>query len=220
LLKQSDPNLKYEVFLRLNTGGEKLKPQEIRNVAYSGTLNNLLFDLSDNHFLKKKLKITGKKSPAYRSMDDLEHILRFFTLKENWQNIGQVLSTEMDKYMAENQNAGTARINNLKRAFEEAIRLCESLWGNAAFNKPSGNTWRSQLISPLYDAQMIAASMLTNAQKQRLATKSSSVKQKTKELFQNDPSFVKSVTQATNNPNNVKERISKMHDLLIEATKS
>ena len=29
LLKQSDPELKYEVFLRLNTGGEKLKAQEI-----------------------------------------------------------------------------------------------------------------------------------------------------------------------------------------------
>jgi hypothetical protein len=31
LLRQTDPNLKYEVFLRLNTGGEKLLAQEIRN---------------------------------------------------------------------------------------------------------------------------------------------------------------------------------------------
>jgi uncharacterized protein with ParB-like and HNH nuclease domain len=72
LLKQSDPDLKYEVFLRLNTGGEKLKAQEIRNVAFAGPLNDLLFELSGNEFIKKKLKITSIKSAPYRNMDDLE----------------------------------------------------------------------------------------------------------------------------------------------------
>ena len=48
LLKQSNESLKYEVFLRLNTGGELLLPQEIRNVAYSGPFNDLLFILAEN----------------------------------------------------------------------------------------------------------------------------------------------------------------------------
>lgn len=43
LLKQSDPDLKYEVFQRLNTGGEKLNAQEIRNVAFHGSLNDLIY---------------------------------------------------------------------------------------------------------------------------------------------------------------------------------
>lgn len=54
LLKQSDSRLKYEVFLRLNTGGDKLKAQEIRNVAFSGPLNDLLFELSENQILKRQ----------------------------------------------------------------------------------------------------------------------------------------------------------------------
>jgi hypothetical protein len=33
LLRQSEEELKHEVFLRLNTGGEILNAQEIRNVA-------------------------------------------------------------------------------------------------------------------------------------------------------------------------------------------
>ena len=39
LLKQTHASLKYEVFLRLNRGGEILNAQEIRNVAFRGSLN-------------------------------------------------------------------------------------------------------------------------------------------------------------------------------------
>ena len=46
LLKQTDPLLKYEVFLRLNRGGEALNPQEIRNVAFRGLLNDRIYGLS------------------------------------------------------------------------------------------------------------------------------------------------------------------------------
>lgn len=53
LLKQSDPSLKYEVFNRLNTGGDNLLPQEIRNSLYEGEFNDLLMELSHNIFFKK-----------------------------------------------------------------------------------------------------------------------------------------------------------------------
>ena len=44
LLRQSDPELKYEVFIRLNRGGIQLNPQEIRNVAFRGPLNDLIYE--------------------------------------------------------------------------------------------------------------------------------------------------------------------------------
>jgi hypothetical protein len=63
LLKQTHASLKYEVFLRLNRGGEILNHQEIRNVAFRGSLNNEIYSLSDNVFLKNQLKISG--SPLF-----------------------------------------------------------------------------------------------------------------------------------------------------------
>jgi len=42
ILRQSDQDIKFEVFQRLNTGGVRLNPQEIRNSSYPGPLNNLL----------------------------------------------------------------------------------------------------------------------------------------------------------------------------------
>ena len=66
LLKQSDPELKYEVFTRLNKGGESLNAQEIRNVAFRGPLNDMIYKLAEQAFLKRQLKIANEKSPAYR----------------------------------------------------------------------------------------------------------------------------------------------------------
>ena len=60
LLKQSDPRLKFEVFLRLNRGGIELNNQEIRNVAFRGPLNSAIYHAAENDFLKKALKIDSK----------------------------------------------------------------------------------------------------------------------------------------------------------------
>jgi hypothetical protein len=215
LLRQSDPSLKFEVFLRLNTGGEHLKPQEIRNVAYHGSLNNLLFELSENNILKQRLKITDSNSNAFRNMEDLEHILRFFTLFDNWQNIGNVLSVEMDKYMAEHQKASVQKVSSLRNLFNETIYACDKLWGDKTFNKPIPGGWREQLISPLYDAEMVAVALLLNENKiVQINDKREQILEGTKYLFENDSVFNKAVSQATNNPNNIQVRIIKMYDLL------
>jgi hypothetical protein len=57
LLRQSSEDLKHEVFLRLNTGGEILNAQEIRNVAYRGPLNDLVYALAENEFLRAQFKV-------------------------------------------------------------------------------------------------------------------------------------------------------------------
>lgn len=219
LLKQSDPELKYEVFLRLNTGGEKLLPQEIRNVAYSGPLNDLLFELSKNNLLSKKLKIKDHKSTAYQKMDDVEHVLRFFTLSDNWDVIGNILAYEMDLYMRNNRRPGADKIDEMKNRFNRCIKACFDLWGDYAFNKPLTNGWRVQLISPLYDAEMVAVSILNSKEIDILKTKSKDVIKQTRFLFEKNEAFVRSVTQATNNPANIKRRINDMHSLLVGITR-
>ena len=213
LLKQSDPDLKYEVFLRLNTGGETLKRQEIRNVAYSGPLNDLLLELSENQKLKKKLKITSDKSTAYRNMDDVEHVLRFFTIHSGWQNMGGVLADEMDKFMYENRNEEITRLRDL---FNKTISRCYDFWGDNAFYKPVNNTWRTQLISPLYDAQMVGASLLSAKQGTILQDRTAEILECTRLLYEDDAEFVKSVSQSTNNPASIRRRVSTIYNLLVE----
>jgi hypothetical protein len=211
LLKQSDPELKYEVFLRLNTGGERLKQQEIRNVAYSGKLNDLLIELSESEFLRRKLKITSAKSTAYRNMDDVEHVLRYLTLLERWKDMSRKLTTEMDVFMAKNRNCETAKY---RKSFSTALENCEDIWGEKAFQKPVGDGWREQLISPLYDAQMVAISTLSAAKINSLKGKRQTVIRATRRLFENDEEFVKSITQSTNNASSIQKRVNGIISML------
>lgn len=211
LLKQSDDQLKYEVFLRLNTGGDKLKPQEIRNVAYSGPLNDLLFELSNCVFLRERMKIFGDKSPAFRSMEDLEHVLRFFTVSAGWEQMRHPLAEEMDLFMSEHRNGN---INRLREEFVRALDGCQSIWGEHAFHKPTLGGWREQFISPLYDAQMVAVSLITDADLLQLHQKQQVVIDATRFLFDNDPEFVKSVSQSTNNAASIRRRVSTVKGML------
>ncbi|HDR8951121.1 DUF262 domain-containing protein [Burkholderia vietnamiensis] len=211
LLQQSDPTLKYEVFLRLNTGGDSLKAQEIRNVAYSGPLNDMLVALSDQPFLKDRLKITSDKSAAYRNMDDVEHVLRFFMLRERWESVGNSLSQAMDEFMARNRDAEP---NALSHQFLRSLSACEEIWGRRAFQKPNDNGWRDQMISPLYDAQMVSTALLNDTQLAELKARSSAVVQATSLLFKENTAFAKAVNQGTNTPSAVRLRISVMHDTL------
>lgn len=211
LLKQSDPELKYEVFLRLNTGGEKLKAQEVRNVAFAGPLNELLFELSENEFIRRKLKITSSKSAQYRNMDDLELILRFFTIHDRWENFGKKISIAMDDFMAENQ---FENVDKLRDVFKYSVEGCQKLWGDFAFQKPLNNGWRDQLIAPLFDAQMVAVSLLSEDRILELERNNEAVLQATRDLYESDPEFYKSVTQATGDSLAIRNRVSKLKHML------
>lgn len=211
LLKQSDSELKYEVFLRLNTGGEKLKAQEIRNVAYSGPLNDLLFELSDNQFLKRKMKITSKKSTPYRNMDDLEMVLRFLTMFHRWEKFGKKISVGMDDFMADNKDSDVVKYKSL---FNRAISACEKIWGECAFEKPHNGGWREQLIAPLYDAQMVSVSLLDDARINILSQNSKAVIAATAKLYAEDKEFLKAVSQSTGDTLAIKNRISILHNML------
>lgn len=213
LLRQSNQNLKYEVFLRLNTGGDRLLPQEIRNVAFSGPFNDLLIRLAEHPFLRHKLKITGQKSPAYQSMDDVEHVLRFLTTNFCWHEMGGSLSRAMDSFMQSHRSATQAECDEFASLFNSSIDSCSDIWGEHAFERPADAKWRNQMISPLYDAQMVALATLDAAERARAVLHREDVIQATRELFDRDEEFVKSVSRATNNAASVQKRITAFIEL-------
>jgi uncharacterized protein with ParB-like and HNH nuclease domain len=105
ILRQSDKDIKFEVFQRLNTGGVKLNPQEIRNSAYPGLLNDLILELSENNKFHRLLGIKNKnRSAIYQEMRDAEFVLRYFTFKEIWQDFKGSMKRLMDTYMEENKD--------------------------------------------------------------------------------------------------------------------
>ncbi|GAB2469347.1 hypothetical protein GCM10027030_00020 [Luteococcus sediminum] len=63
IMRQSQEWVKHEVFMRLNTGGQPLNNQELRNVAFAGELNDLLLELSQHPFRLFTDEGVGRWSP-------------------------------------------------------------------------------------------------------------------------------------------------------------
>lgn len=214
LLKQSSPRLKYEVFIRLNRGGIRLNNQEIRNVAFRGVLNDAIYEAAKHDLLKAALKIEGPKSAAYQQMQDAEYVLRFLTLLGTWEKSSGSLSRSMDQFMLANRNATDVETQALVGPFQVALTRAYSLWGDAAFQRWDGQRWRQQALAGLYDAEMIAASRLTDAQVLTISSKRAQVVQATKDLFE-DSDFEEAVRLGTNTPSRIKSRIEKTYDMLV-----
>jgi hypothetical protein len=218
LLKQSDKELKYEVFRRLNTGGERLEPQEVRNVIFRGPLNDLIYELAEEPFLKSQLKIVNNKSAAYASMTDAEYVLRFFALRGSWNSFSGSLAKSMDQFMEDNSGVAVDDREALAGAFKRALESCELIWGDRAFRRPTGeSTWRDQTLAGMYDAQMVAVDQLTSAERDAAIANSADVVERTRQEFLTDAQLEKSVRIGTNTPSSVRYRVKRMIAILRSA---
>jgi len=213
LLKQSHPQLKYEVFMRLNRGGIQLNNQEIRNVAFRGELNNAVYNAADNALLKRALRIDGPKSSAFKQMQDAEYVLRFLTLSEGWQSFAGSLSKSMDSFMLAGRDLDAAAAERQVGVFIEAIERVGRLWGDAAFQRWDGHRWRRQALAGLFDAQMIAAHLLSDVEYNRAVGMHDVLMARTRLLFE-DPEFEEAVRLGTNTPARLRFRVLAVHDML------
>jgi len=213
LLKQTDPKLKYEVFLRLNVGGQPLNAQEIRNVAFRGVLNDLVYDLAGTRFLVQQLKIKDEKSRAYREMLDAELVLRFFVLYEQWEDFSGGLRRSMDSFMRKRMKIRDDEVAQLRSRFLRAIDGCKKIWGAAAYRRPYGTSWRNQFLAGMYDAQMVAVAEADDAAIERAVQNRNKVLAETRDLFESRV-FEESVRTGTNTPKRIKYRVAQVLDIL------
>jgi len=80
LSDKSDPQVRFDLFQRLNTGGISLTDQEIRNCIYKGSFNNFIKRLAQDDRLHR---LTMKASSADSNGTYEELVLRFFAYLYN-----------------------------------------------------------------------------------------------------------------------------------------
>lgn len=214
ILNQSDKATKYEVFHRLNSGGEPLNPQEIRNVIYRGVVNDAIVKASNEPFLRTKLKIKDGRSSAYQKMADVEYVLRFLTLRATgFRAFGGDFRFAMDKFMEDTAEATIDQTEEFESAFRFALHSCERIWGDAAFKRPEKSSWRDQTLAGMYDAQMLAVDQLSKSVIDKAVVSRDLVVARTRALF-DDAEFEDSVRVATNTPAKLIYRVNSVRDLL------
>ncbi len=156
--KDSDPELQYEIFSRLNTGSVALNDQELRNCIYRGRFNNLLKELADNEDFRF---ITGIAQPHSR-MKDVELVLRFIAFKtETYLNYQSPIKRFLNDVMRKQRNVDEVDIKKIREGFKRACLNTRSLLGDKAFRRfvrgdesNRDGHWEKQLNVSLYDITM------------------------------------------------------------------
>ena len=152
ILKETHPQIKIDVFERLNTGAVQLNPQEIRHGIYHGTLMSLIDELSTNKIWRE---ISGLKKDD--RMKGGELILRYFSLSSDLDRYKKPLKTFLDSYCEENAYIDDKTQLELKTDFLTTISNVNTVFGKKSYRlldtefKPLTRS----LNAALYDAVMI-----------------------------------------------------------------
>lgn len=173
LLAESDGKINAEndvrmiLFERLNTGGVRLNPQELRNALYQGPFNNLVVELSAHSLFRKIWDIPQEEDPKllensmYAAMGDCDLVLRFFAIREVMLGIRTgPLRQLLDGCARDNQNLSRSEVEIFRNTFVQSLGIAFQVFGNSCFRLP--NTGR--LSKSLYDATMVAISLQFNRQ--------------------------------------------------------
>jgi hypothetical protein len=187
--------LKQETFERLNTGGEKLSRQEVRNCLYDHNLNQLLLELARYPIFAEAWGIpTDDKDPElldnnlYIKMEDAELVLRFFTLR-NVDHFSNNLETFLDIYMIKARIFSDENIKFLRELFLETINLAHQLYEKDLFKPfdPKSGTWKKKSYKAYYDAVMVGLSRHLH-EGEILRSRKIRLIEETKKLFEKDES--------------------------------
>jgi len=206
--KDSDQNLRFEIFERLNTGSVALNDQELRNCIYRGTFNALLKELSqDSDFTY----LLGLKKPDKR-MKDIELVLRFsafyhrtyLNYKPPMKNF---LNAEAEKYC----NITKEDAQQLKTAFKNTCQTIRSMLGKNAFkrfykgtDKNTSGYWEPKKFNAsLYDILMYT---LAKEDKNAVYQNLDSIREALIHLMTESQDFIDSIELSTSSVQAVTKR--------------
>ena len=204
--RETHPQVKFDVFERLNSGSVKLNKQELRHGLYYGILIKSAKNLVIKTEITKYVLAIDNKN---KRMKAEEFILRFWTLSQGFENYKGSLAASINSYIENNNNS--KEIDELERVFKETFQLVINSFGDFSFltieKDDSGNLRKGKFNAALYDALMVG--FYRNHVDKKLITsneKSENI-EKLYHLFETDPIFVKHISQATGNKNAIKYRI-------------
>lgn len=133
----------YEVFERINTGGMKLSPQEIRHCVSYGKFTKLLIDMNNNSDWRN---IFGNKNSRLK---DVELILRFCTFFHRWEKYESPLKSFLSHFLEEHREIESSFGDALSKTFSNTIMRINSSIGSKAFRP------RTAINAACYDSIMV-----------------------------------------------------------------
>jgi len=162
--------LRRQVFERLNTGGQQLNAQELRNSLYSGGFNDLIVELAgdelfnqiwgipsyNQHYDRDEGFISSElaSNRLFKRMTDCEIVLRFFGFRRTSKIKGSVRKI-LDNCMRDFAKVEESTLRELREKFLANLTTAHRIFKDKTFQvKDAKNRYR--LSQPMFDGIMVA----------------------------------------------------------------
>lgn len=223
--KESDVNLRFEIFERLNTGAVPLNTQELRNCVYRGPYNQLLIKLASD---QDYMWLMGLKS-AEKRMRDVEYVLRFTAFfHSTYLKYKPSMARFLDQDMRTYQKAAMEEQDKLRSAFKNSVTLVRSLLGKNAFKRfyrgvegsPDGYWEPKKFNASLYDILMYS---FAEKDKNQIMSNLDAIREALVVLMTENQAFIDSIELSTSSVKMVTGRFDlwrySLDDILSQTSK-
>ena len=212
--ENTPPEVKFNIFKRINTGGLPLSSQEIRHALHQGKACTLLQVLAEC----EEFGTATRHGIRDDRMGDRECVLRLLAfmrtpyLDYKFYNLDAFLN----KCMIELNQLPDADLQDLDKRFRRAMVDCYRIFGDQAFRKQKRGTPRRYPINrALFEIWSANIEPLSPEDVDRLQAKSPELQERFLSLL-DDTSFAAAISYGTGDPQKVRLRFSRIAEIIRE----
>jgi Protein of unknown function DUF262 len=191
--KGTPPEVKFNIFKRINTGGLSLSPQELRHALNPGKSGHFLTELASSNEFKE---IVGISDTKIMRMVDREFVLGFlaFSMTSDRSYPSKGRNLFLIQAMALINQFSDREFDDTRAKFKRALIANQKIFGKNAFRK-TPKARKTPINQSLFESWMTIISNLVDDEIEMLVER----KRKIIELFSNqmetDSKFSKSISQ-------------------------
>jgi Protein of unknown function DUF262 len=206
--------VKFDIFRRINTGGEPLSAQEIRHALNQGKITKFLTKMANSNEFKRAT-VGGVSA---KRMDDRECVVRFLAFCSS--SVDEYKVDNFDSFlndaMAAANKMADEELERLGKRFLRTMKAAHKIFTGDAFRKRySKIAGRHPINKALFEAWSVNLDLLTDEEIEKLIDR----KEQLKNLFiekMNTDDFDKSVSQGTGSVSRVKTRFNTVKTIIEE----
>lgn len=158
LKQESDPQAKYELFQRLNTGGETLSEQEVRNcvgIMLDREFHNWLTACADDDSFRT---VISQTETAIEKQSHIELALRFFAFRHIPYTTGLDVHEYLDDALVRLIKLETFDRTAERDIFDRTFGILRDALGASAFKRWDGHEFTGKFLQSLFEVVALGIS--------------------------------------------------------------
>lgn len=210
--KGTPPEVKFNIFKRINTGGLPLSAQEIRHALNQGAVTSYLKRLADS----QEFQTATNRGVSDKRMAARECVLRFlaFTLTPPEKYTSDNFDNFLSNTMATMNNMKDSQREDLAKRFLRAVKWSNLIFSKSAFRKPGGS---HPVNKALFEVWTVAMDKQTDDRLEQLKVNRELATDKVQTSILNDSEFLDAISQGTGDIAKIKLRFSRFQKIITEA---